>query len=82
MEFNRTGSNQSGALTTTALGYFSGQVMEAYSASKSATDQAVVAAGLAKSKDANATLVKNNEISAGLERFKLTSEAIPTPVKK
>ena len=81
LEYSKTGKNETTGITTSVAAYAAGQVAQAYSDSKAATDQAKVAAEAAKAKDATAATVEQARIAADLEKAKMAAEAATTTVK-
>lgn len=76
LSYSRTGKNETTGITTSVAAYAAGQVAQAYSDSKAATDQAVVAANAAKAKDATAATVEQAKIAADLEKARLAAGAV------
>lgn len=77
LAYSRTGKNETTGITTSVAAYAAGQVAQAYSDSKAATDQAKVAAEAAKAKDATAASVEQARIAADLEKAKMAAEMVP-----
>lgn len=78
LSYTRTGKNETTGITTSVAAYAAGQVAQAYSDSKAATDQAKVAAEAAKAKDATAATLEQARIAADLEKAKMAAElAVP-----
>lgn len=81
LAYSRTGKNETTGITTSVAAYAAGQVAQAYSDSKAATDQAKVAAEAAKAKDATNATIEKAKIAADLEKAKMAAEAATTTVK-